>query len=117
MRASVPSSMHVAETKLKINADLEETDDRLVTIVNPWRHSLSNQELHDSLAGLSINSDGGDRFKLFSDARRLSWEDICNIFDGIYLSWNPQVFQHVIVHHRYKSLWFLSFLSFLKGTL
>lgn len=109
MRASVPSPMYVADTKLKINADLEETDDRLVAIVNPWLHSLSNQELPNSLAGLSISSDGGDKLKLFSDTWKLSWEDICNIFDGIYLSWNPQIFQHVIVHHRYKSLLFHPF--------
>jgi calpain-7 len=103
MRASVPSSIDVADTKLKINVDLEETDDRLVTIVNPWRHSLSNREPIDSLASLSIGSDGSDKPELFSDTWRLSWEDICNTFDGIYLSWNPQIFQHVIVHHRYNS--------------
>ncbi|KAI0669613.1 hypothetical protein C8Q78DRAFT_1070706 [Trametes maxima] len=29
----------------------------------------------------------------------VSWEEVCNIFDGIYVSWNPALFQHQLTFH------------------
>ena len=34
-------------------------------------------------------------------AIRISWEDVCVIFDGIYLNWDPSQFAHRIEFHRY----------------
>ncbi|KAH7907349.1 hypothetical protein BJ138DRAFT_1160375 [Hygrophoropsis aurantiaca] len=29
----------------------------------------------------------------------LSWDDICGMFEGVYLSWNPSIFKHSITFH------------------
>ncbi|OSC96512.1 cysteine proteinase [Trametes coccinea BRFM310] len=31
----------------------------------------------------------------------ISWHEICNLFDGIYLSWSPDLFRHQLTFHGY----------------
>jgi hypothetical protein len=29
------------------------------------------------------------------------WEDACDIFDGVYMSWDPQYYAHHLTFHGY----------------
>ncbi|KAH7925291.1 cysteine proteinase [Leucogyrophana mollusca] len=29
----------------------------------------------------------------------VSWDDVCGLFDGVYLSWDPSIFKHAITFH------------------
>lgn len=33
------------------------------------------------------------------DSFILSWDAVCNIFDGAYLSWDPGIFKYETTHH------------------
>lgn len=87
-----------------ILTDIEDSDDRFVTVVNPWRSASLNHESPDSLARNSSGLIDRPTSNDISDTWKLSWEDVCTIFQGIYLSWNPRMFQHVIVHHGYGEI-------------
>lgn len=52
----------------------EDGNDRIVSIVNPWKHSnVSNQS---------------------SPVMRMSWETMCRSFEMLCVNWNPQLFSH-----------------------
>ena len=29
----------------------------------------------------------------------MSWDDVCNVFDGIYINWDPRLFKHKLTFH------------------
>ncbi|KAI0645166.1 hypothetical protein C8Q79DRAFT_756199 [Trametes meyenii] len=59
---------------------------RRLTIFDPWVRPQSSR---------SNESDPIMRTRTVE----VSWDEICNIFDGIYVSWNPALFQHRLTFH------------------
>lgn len=77
--------------------DMEDSEERLLTIVNPWRHAGAGpDDLSNTMAGVSL----GQGPVTNEECWKLSWEDACTIFDTLCLSWNPERFTHTITHHR-----------------
>jgi hypothetical protein len=31
----------------------------------------------------------------------MSWDEVCNLFEGIYMNWDPGLFQHHLDFHGY----------------
>ena len=52
----------------------------------------------------------------------LSWDDVCTIFEGVYLNWDPDLFSHRLQFHGWSTIFLhpvcnrsLSFLSMWKA--
>ncbi|KAI0629428.1 hypothetical protein C8Q77DRAFT_1220174 [Trametes polyzona] len=45
----------------------------------------------------------------------ISWDEACNLFDGIYLSWNPKLFKHQLTFHGYLALPYFDAGSHFRG--
>ncbi|KAI0369024.1 cysteine proteinase [Pilatotrama ljubarskyi] len=61
-------------------------DHRRVTIFDPWAHSQTEHEGYEDTAGQKRVAE-------------ISWDEVRNLFDGLYLSWNPKLFKHQISFH------------------
>ncbi|KAI0359564.1 cysteine proteinase, partial [Trametes cingulata] len=70
---------------------LHNGDHRRVTIFDPWVHCQVADEQDDRASAVQRSTGVVD----------ISWDELCNIFDGIYLSWNPELFKHQIVFHGF----------------
>lgn len=76
---------------------MEDSEDRLLTVVNPWRQESSGPtDLPETVAKLSLEEHSATANKCW----KLSWEDVCAMFDTLCLSWNPDRFPHILTHHR-----------------
>ncbi|KAH9911333.1 uncharacterized protein B0H18DRAFT_919953 [Fomitopsis serialis] len=62
---------------------------REMTILDSWAHSGS---------GL-MNGHDSDPKRESTNTFKLSWDAVCNIFDGVYLSWDPGIFERQITFH------------------
>lgn len=94
----------------------EEGEDRLVTVLNPWdgNYGSFSNELHEQVEKLTIQKQRGrvylmdNEWRLYShwvpDLFEVSWQDLCLAFDGLYLSWNPEIFRRNIEFHGYDLL-------------
>jgi hypothetical protein len=40
-------------------------------------------------------------FMKYHSALEFSWDEICNLFEGIYVNWDPGLFQHRLEFHGY----------------
>ncbi|KAH9889397.1 hypothetical protein C8Q73DRAFT_653542, partial [Cubamyces lactineus] len=63
---------------------VSEEDYRRLTIFDPWVRSV------DGNSGDKVNA---------NRVIEISWEEVCNLFDGIYLSWSPRIFEHQLSFH------------------
>lgn len=76
------------------------SSDRVVSILDSWDGLRSSDASSpEDLAGVVENLE----LKASSTNRilRFTWEEICGIFDTLYLSWNPSLWKHQINLHRY----------------
>ncbi|KAI9062454.1 cysteine proteinase [Trametes sanguinea] len=67
----------------------EEDHLRRFTIYDPWTRP-------------STGSDGTGSGDKENSILEISWHEVCNLFDGIYLSWSPSLFKHQL---RFHGLW------------
>lgn len=91
--------------------DVKETEDglRWLTILDSWLPTDSGTEdaLLDELA-----LDDGDNQKsmhslillhhcayLQSGSIDIAWDDACNLFGSVCVSWNPMMFKNRVIHH------------------
>ncbi|OBZ69552.1 Calpain-like protease palB/RIM13 [Grifola frondosa] len=63
----------------------EREGERLLTIFDPWLHGLD-------VTNIEMEAQ-------HSRAFHLSWDAVCDLFDSIYLSWDPAIFQHQLHFH------------------
>jgi hypothetical protein len=58
----------------------------------------------------AVDEAGGDRYLTILNPDgyspspgtiRLVWEDACDIFDGVYMSWDPHHYAHHLTFHGY----------------
>ncbi|KAI0326343.1 cysteine proteinase [Cubamyces sp. BRFM 1775] len=71
---------------------VSEEDHRRLTIFDPWVQPADNN---------SGDKGNANRTFLCAGVIEISWEEVCNLFDGIYLSWRPQIFEHQLSFHGY----------------
>ncbi|KAI0774825.1 hypothetical protein BD413DRAFT_603407 [Trametes elegans] len=64
----------------------DDGDDRRLTIFDPWVRPT-----HDDSQDGARMSHGG--------VHEVSWDTVCNHFDGIYFSWSPELFRHQLTFH------------------
>ncbi|TDL23115.1 cysteine proteinase [Rickenella mellea] len=80
--------------------DVREDDEgRWMRVLNPW-HSSSPPPRVSS--GDDDSIERGLRDMNISSGNRIadiSWTDICSVFDGIYVNWDPQLFAHDLSFH------------------
>ncbi|PVG04007.1 cysteine proteinase [Serendipita vermifera] len=102
---SVPSSNDLPQL-LPLHSyaciDLQDSEERLLSIINPWVQARSIEhgsprQISSSLQSIEGNERGSESK---SNCWNLTWEDVCSLFDSIYLSWNPAMFKYSISHHR-----------------
>ncbi|KAL5504667.1 RIM13 [Sanghuangporus vaninii] len=89
----------------------EESDGRYLTILNPWngsRNTSSGLDVCNAIQRLQIDDQdasdhlhcGDTRMSVRGDVSAsanlidVSWDEICGIFDGLYLNWDPALFKH-----------------------
>lgn len=84
---------------LYLLADLKDNEDRPVTVINPWRRTSQEDNSGGHISD-DITSELGALELANSDTWSISWDDICNMFDTLFLIWNPRLFQHILAHHR-----------------
>lgn len=92
---------------MQVSAD----DDRQLTVLDSWVKPGEHEHLQ---AEETRQSDESSRecielsiglcrflFDVFCEAGAfvLSWDAVCELFDGIYLSWDPSAFQNQLVFH------------------
>ncbi|KAJ8473861.1 hypothetical protein ONZ51_g7595 [Trametes cubensis] len=63
---------------------VSEEDHRRLTIFDPWVRPV------DGHSGDKVNA---------NRVIEISWEEVCNLFDGIYLSWSPRIFEYQLSFH------------------
>ncbi|KZT69626.1 cysteine proteinase, partial [Daedalea quercina L-15889] len=66
--------------------------ERELTVLDSWIHTESLQ-----LTKAAHASDMEP--ELSPGTFKLSWDAVCNFFDGVYLSWDPGIFEHQITFH------------------
>lgn len=69
----------------------EETGVRLLLVKNPWRNSV----VWKGVASSASVKTSGDKTGMFW----ISFEDVVQNFDTLYLNWNPTLFTHRQDHH------------------
>jgi hypothetical protein len=42
-----------------------------------------------------------------TETLQMSWSEVMNSFDGVYLSWDPEMWQHSLTFHGYPHFFFL----------
>ncbi|CCM05215.1 uncharacterized protein FIBRA_07425 [Fibroporia radiculosa] len=74
---------------------------RQLTILDSWLHDEpSDQDGYVANDGSTSTQTGPDSSKTFD----LPWDSVCNIFDGVYLSWDPGIFRrHIRFHGTWKA--------------
>ncbi|OCB90124.1 cysteine proteinase [Sanghuangporus baumii] len=97
----------------------EESDGRYLTILNPWNGSQntgSEMDVCDTIRRLQIDDQDASDHLHCGDTRMsvrgavsasanlidVFWDEICNIFDGLYLNWDPALFKH---SHEFHGSW------------
>ncbi|KAG8812542.1 cysteine protease, partial [Serendipita sp. 399] len=76
---------------------LEDDEDRMVTVVNPWREQQQGAGIEDGVQAMSLENRNADPSRA---TWLISWDDICRTFNSLYLNWNPEVFPFRLTHHR-----------------
>lgn len=84
---------------------------RWVTLMNPWRSALRVRPMiaierkeeegtvEESLETLDLDKDDRD-----GAAFTITWDDLCNHFDSLFLNWDPKLFAHsVSVHSSWRT--------------
>ncbi|KAL5521398.1 hypothetical protein ACEPAG_9324 [Sanghuangporus baumii] len=97
----------------------EESDGRYLTILNPWNSSQntgSEPDVCNTIRRLQIDDqDVSDNMRC-GDTRMsmrgtvstsanlidVSWDEICSVFDGLYLNWDPALYKH---SHGFHGSW------------
>ncbi|KAL4248263.1 peptidase C2 family protein [Abortiporus biennis] len=81
----------------------EDGSTRLVTILDSWvPHTEKRYELSElSMDQLTIDDRATGRARSYD----IHWDTVCDLFEGIYLSWNPSLFNHQLTVH---STWEMS---------
>lgn len=86
---------------------------RRVTFLNPWisttRHiqSPDSHVLIDGFQDLSLGENaagvGRSAGNAISDQNLVdvAWDNVCDVFDGIYLNWDPLLFKNSVEFHGY----------------
>lgn len=76
-----------------------------MTILDSWTHtSAPPLSEHTSNAQDDTSRTLIEAFCLFKltptvDSFNLPWDAVCNIFDGVYISWDPGIFEFEMTHH------------------
>ncbi|KAI5121454.1 hypothetical protein M0805_009562 [Coniferiporia weirii] len=95
------------------NADGSE---RWMTILNPWTDGADLgtgadvSGAADDLRALRIRDPADEQFGLGGEGTAsldsgkasllsVSWDDVCSVFEGIYLNWDPEPFRHQVKFH------------------
>ncbi|KZS95724.1 cysteine proteinase [Sistotremastrum niveocremeum HHB9708] len=76
---------------------LDISSDRMVSILDSWEGTPQSSSPDDIVAvveNLDLTAGNTNRILKFS------WEEICEIFDTLYLSWNPAIWKHQTNLHR-----------------
>ena len=79
---------------------------REMTILDSWTHTGATSPTEHA----SIGQDETSRTLAVSFFRlvltqcstgsfKLHWDVVCNIFDGVYVSWDPGIFEHQLMYH------------------
>jgi hypothetical protein len=64
---------------------------------------------------VAVDEDEGDRYLTVLNPDgyspspgtiKLVWEDACDIFDGVYMSWDPNHYPHHLTFHGYAPRYF-----------
>ncbi|KAH9855926.1 hypothetical protein C2E23DRAFT_723547 [Lenzites betulinus] len=64
---------------------------RVLTVFDPWVRLPTSNEPGESTSE--------HREYPLHRVFEISWDEACNLFDGIYLSWNPELFKHQLTFH------------------
>ncbi|CAL1711572.1 unnamed protein product [Somion occarium] len=68
---------------------------RRMTILDSRVHHTSSEDVEQDFTRLSLLDSPVERPRSYD----LSWDIICNVFDGIYLSWDSGTFEHKLAYH------------------
>ncbi|KAI0919091.1 hypothetical protein AcV5_002096 [Taiwanofungus camphoratus] len=72
------------------------TEDRRLTVLDTWvQPSTSESSVTDFIQGLASSREQLRPSRTFD----ISWDRACQVFDGIYLSWDPGIFRNQLVFH------------------
>ena len=92
----------------------EEEEDRYVTILDNWVESTQSQTHGSVESGFdklsledTVDCRPGEfdlrmsvlRFIVYVASCRVSWDTVCAVFDGLFLSWDPAIFKHQLQFH------------------
>lgn len=99
---------------------------RRVTFLDPWTSIPKSTEQSGSsdisegmrdlrLENNTFGEDGATADSMCEcDTIEITWDDVCDVFDGIYLNWDPSLFKNSLEFHGFvfESRPFVNFSSF-----
>ena len=91
---------------------MDNPDRRDLVLLDPWMEQYHVDEELD-LSKMSLESKGSSSSRTYHVSLScallicksvlglfgVSWDMACTIFDGLYLSWDPQLFSHQLMFH------------------
>lgn len=79
----------------------ESGDGRILTILDTWVNPSHEKQVQEPRGALPINCwVKTENCWTLSKALRVPWLDVLNVFDGIYLSWDPCLWENQLIFHR-----------------
>lgn len=95
-----------------MHQDVNETEDgsRWLTILDSWLLTDDDMEVDALLDDLSLDEGKDQRRKhslilscgyahLHSGSIDIPWDDVCNLFGSVCVSWNPAMFKNQLLYH------------------
>ncbi|GJE94253.1 cysteine proteinase [Phanerochaete sordida] len=78
---------------------VDHEDERTLVLLDPWEEPVIAQDgIGDGepdVSKLSLEDSDREASRIY----RVSWDEACILFDGIYFSWDPQMFSHHLNFH------------------
>ncbi|KZT61167.1 cysteine proteinase [Calocera cornea HHB12733] len=79
----------------------EQDHARTVSLWNPWGRRREGVPSDEYAAARERPAQEGSGLREAEGPIRMEWDDLCGIFDSIYLNWDPGIFPHkAVVHSR-----------------
>ncbi|KAH9963021.1 hypothetical protein BJV74DRAFT_786999, partial [Russula compacta] len=77
--------------------DVKETKDgsRWLTILDSWLPGDGGAEVDALLDDLSLGHEDNDQRRSID----ITWDDVCDLFGSVCISWNPVIFKHRLLFH------------------
>ncbi|EJD08078.1 cysteine proteinase [Fomitiporia mediterranea MF3/22] len=72
--------------------------DRWLTILNPWNGSAGTNS-ESSIVGEFEKLQIGNENRAGKEVIDVSWDEVCTVFDGLYLNWDPILFKYSTTFH------------------